>query len=89
MIPTDISPGTNHTAVDTLLGFSFYEDASAAALIILRKGAVDGQIIAIIPLAADAGATIFFPKGVSTDGGCYVQESAGSITGVLYGSSKA
>ena len=86
MIPTTITGGgANHTGVTRFCGFSFYEDASAAALIIIRKATVGGQILFTIPLAADAGATLVFPSDfISTEGGVYVQESSGSVTGVLY-----
>lgn len=87
MNPINITPNSNHADVERLGGFSFYEDASAAALIILRKGSVSGQIIATIPLAADQGATIQFDNPIACEGGVYVQESSGSITGVLYSAS--
>lgn len=83
-VPVNITPNSNHSSVERLGGFSFYEDAGAAALIILRKATVGGQIIATIPLAADEGVTYEFAEGVNAEGGVYVQESTGSITGVLY-----
>ena len=84
MIPVTITPASNHSGVERLGGFSFYEDAGNTALIFLRKGSVSGQIIAAIPLAANGGATIQFDIPISSEGGVYVQESSGSITGVLY-----
>lgn len=84
MVPVNITPDSNHSSVTRLAGFSFYEDTGAAALIILRKAAVGGQIIATVPLAANGGATIQFDEPISAEGGVYVQESTGSITGVLY-----
>lgn len=82
----DITPGSNHSDVTRFSGFSIYEDASTAALIIFRKASVSGQILAMVPLAADEGATIQFDIPLSAEGGVYVQESSGSITGVLYAS---
>jgi len=88
MVPVNITGGgANHAAVTRLGGFSFYEDAGSTALIILRKAVVGGQIIATVPLAANAGATIQFDVPISAEGGVYVQESSGSITGVLYDAS--
>ena len=85
MVPQTITGGgANHSSVTRLGGFSFYEDAGNAALIILRKATVSGQIVATVSLAANESATIQFDTPISCEGGVYVQESSGSITGVLY-----
>ena len=82
---TTITPDSNHTGVERLRGFSFYEDAGATALVIIREAAVGGQILFTVPLTANAGATLVLPEGIDCEGGTYVQESSGSITGVLLG----
>ena len=88
MVPVNITGGgANHTGVTRFGGFSVYEDASAAAVIIFRKATVSGQILAVLTLAADESATIQFDVPLSAEGGVYVQESSGSITGVLYNAS--
>lgn len=84
MVPVDITPDSNHSGVERLGGFSIYEDSGGSALIIFRKASVSGQILAVVPLAANAGATIQFDVPLTSEGGVYVQESSGSITGVLY-----
>lgn len=84
MQPTNITPGSNHSGVTRLGGFSMYEDSTATAVIALRKGSVSGQVIAYIPLTAGQGATLQFDVPISSEGGVYVQEVSGSITGVLY-----
>ena len=84
-VPVNITPDSNHSSVTRLAGFSIYEDTgSATALIIFRKASVSGQILAVVPLIASGGATIQFDDAISAEGGVYVQESSGSITGVLY-----
>lgn len=79
-----ITPDSNHAGVTRLRGFSFYEDASGTALIIIRKATVSGQILFTIPLTADAGATLVLDDFISAEGGVYVEENSGSITGVLF-----
>ena len=80
----DITPGSNHSGVTRLAGFSFYEDGASTALIHLRKGSVSGQILFSIPLTASAGATLMLPEHIVCEDGVYVQEASGSITGVLH-----
>ena len=84
MQPTNITPDSNHSGVTRLGGFSLYEDASSAAVIALRKASVSGQVICYIPLEPGQGATLQFDVPISSEGGVYVQEVSGSITGVLY-----
>ena len=81
-----ITVDTNHTAVQRLAGFSIHEDSSAAAEVKLRIGAVGGDIIWFLALAADESASIIFPKAVfvSAAGGTYVEEVAGSVEGTLF-----
>ena len=85
MKPTTITPDSNHAGVDVLWGFSIQEDSSAAAVIELRKAAVDGAVVWYLNLAADESASIVFPKPIPTEGGVYVKEVSGSVTGLLLG----
>lgn len=82
--PTTITPGANHAGVDDFRGYSIYEDAGAAALVIFRKGTVSGQILWVQALDANGSASVLLPA-MSAEGGVYVQESSGSVTGVLFG----
>ncbi len=84
-VPIAVTVDTNHTAVPRLAGFSFYEDAGAAAYVRLRRESVTGDIIAHIMFAADESATLSYGKGaeVYCGSGCYVEEVSGSVTGVL------
>ncbi len=82
---TAITPDSNHSGVDNLEGFSMQEDAGAAAVIELRKAAVGGTVVQYIKLAAAESITIQFPRSVSYEGGVYVKEVSGSITGCLWG----
>ena len=86
MAVLDITVNSNHAAIDVLEGFSIQEDAAAAAVVELRKAVVGGQVIVYLNLAASETATIQFPKGIPCEGGVYVKEVSGSVTGVLYGS---
>ena len=84
-LPIDITGGgANHSSVEQWDGFSVKEDASAAASIEFRKAVVGGQVLWYLELAADESASIMFPKSISAEGGVYVKEVAGSITGVLF-----
>jgi len=85
MAVTAITPGSNHAGVDNLEGFSIQEDAGAAAVIELRKAVVGGQVVIYLNLAANETATIQFGNALSFEGGCYVKEVSGSVTGVLWG----
>jgi hypothetical protein len=87
MVPTTITPNSNHSGVTLLKGFNITEDASAAAHVRFRKAAVGGQIIATVKLAADGTAMIIFDEAISSEGGVYVQEVAGSVEGVLFDAS--
>jgi len=82
--PQTITPNANHSAVETLKGFSIAEDAGAAATLRLRKAAVGGQIVAYLNLTAGQSANLEYVTGVSYEGGVYVEEVTGSVSGVLY-----
>lgn len=80
-----ITPNSNHSGVETLRGFSITEDSGAAgAYIRLRKGAVGGQIVVHLQLSVDQSANIEYLSGLTFEGGCYVEEVSGSVSGVLY-----
>ena len=79
-----ITPDSNHAAVDYLKGFSIQEDSSGAAFVTIRKAAAGGAVVFNLRLAADESASIVFPEVLSCEGGCYVNEEAGSVAGVLY-----
>ena len=81
-----ITVDTNHTAVERLAGFTIHEDSSAAAEVKIRALSSSGQILWHLALAADESASIVFPKAVfiSAAGGTYVEETAGSVEGVLF-----
>ena len=80
-----VVPNALHTETDRVFGFSFQEDASAAAEIELRAGSITGQIVVYLNLAADETATIVLPKAVFYEfpGTCYVKEVTGSVSSVL------
>ena len=84
MVPINITPGSNHAGVTRFGGFSMYEDAGAPALVIFRKAVVGGQILFTVALTANQSVSFLFPQALSSEGGVYVQESSGSVTGVLY-----
>ena len=86
MKPFPITPDSNHSGIEDLDGFSIQEDTGGAAKIELRKAVVGGQVIVYLNLAAGETATIIFPKSVPSEGGVYVKEVSGSVTGVLLGS---
>jgi len=83
MLPVDIAVNTNHATVDNLVGFSIVEDSGASAKVEIRKAAVAGQVLVYLNLSANESATIFFPS-VPMEGGTYVKEVSGSVTGVLF-----
>lgn len=76
--------GANHTAVTRFSGFSVREDAAAVATVRFREGAVGGQILFELTLAASESASIIFPTYITSEDGVYVEEVAGSIEGVLF-----
>lgn len=86
MIAKAITPGANHAQAKRFAGFSIYEDAAGAALIIFRHGTSGGDILGYSQLVANTSETrVFGEHGyVDTPDGVYVEESSGSITGVLY-----
>ena len=81
-----ITPGALHADVERILGWSIFEDSSAAAHIELRELSATGDIVAHIGVVADSSQTVIFPKPtyIECPGGVWVKEEAGSITGVLY-----
>ena len=64
---------------------SIKEDAGAAAVIELRKKTVTGQVVVYINFAADETVTFELARDLAFEGGVYVKEVSGSITGVLWG----
>lgn len=86
MIPVNITADTNHSEVERLQGFSVHESAGtpAAAEVVLRKASVSGAILFYIDLNANESASLVFPRGISTEGGTYVEVVSGTITGVLF-----
>lgn len=82
-----VTADANHVSASRLAGWSFRESAGtpAAATVRLRKAAVDGDIVAVIELAANGAATaVFADDEVSCEGGCYVEAVSGTVEGVLY-----
>ena len=85
MFPNTITVDSNHTAVTRLCGFSIQEDSSAAAVIEIRKGAIGGQVLFYLNLAADESATLLFPQDfISCEDGVYIKEVSGSVAGIIY-----
>lgn len=84
----DITQNSNHATVEIFRGFSVRENAGspAAAAVNFRKNSVSGQIIGVLELAANESATLALSKKNkrTSEGGVYVQVTAGSIEGVLY-----
>ena len=78
-----ITPGANHATVLHWRGFSVKEDAAAAAVIEFRSLAVDGTVLWYLNLASGESASIMFPQHIVSQGGVYVKEVSGSITGSL------
>jgi len=83
-----VTVDSNHTAAPDLVGYSFEEDAGAAAQIELRVAAVGGAILAHINFAANESVTVMFPKALPSQGGVYVKEVSGSVTGEIYHTDK-
>lgn len=88
MAPTDITPNSNHAGVERLDGFSIRESAGspAVAAFNLRKASAVGQILFVGELQANESATLMLHESVSSEGGLYVEVTAGTISGVLWGS---
>ncbi len=85
MATTAITPDSNHASADRVTGFSIAEDASAAAKVKLRAGAVDGPVKFFINFAADESVNAVFEEApVAFEGGCYVEEVSGSVEGSLH-----
>ncbi len=86
IVPSTLTPDTNHTNVTRFGGFSVRESAGtpAVAAVNLRHGAVGGQIIVVLELAANESASYVFPGMVSTPDGLYFEAVAGTVSGVAY-----
>lgn len=69
-----------------LLGWSVRESAGAAAHVdLLDGGDSSGPFLGAIPLAANAGLTVWFgPEGIAITSHIYANVGAGSIVGCLY-----
>lgn len=78
MVGVSITADSLH-AYDHIWGFSIRENAGAAAQVNLRDGAVDGQILVTIPLAANEGVTAVFPRTLPFLSGVYVEVASGAI----------
>lgn len=87
MKTTTITANTNHSDVQRFRGVSIRESAAsaAAAQVNLRKGAVGGQLLMVIELAANESATLVLEDRVPSEGGVYVQVVSGTVEGVIYG----
>ena len=85
-IPQDLTADSNHAAVTRYGGFSIRESdgTPAVAAVNFRAGAVGGQIIGVLELAANESASFGLPGMVSTPDGVYVEVVAGTVSGVLF-----
>lgn len=84
--PQTITANANHAGVTRLAGWSIKEAAGspAVATVRLRDGAVGGQILFDIELAANESSNIMFPRSLRTEAGVYVEQVAGTISGTLW-----
>lgn len=89
--PVDITPDSNHDNVTSFYGWSIRESAGtpAVATVNFRHGAVGGQILAVLELAASESATVAFGSFTPTPDGVYVEEVAGTVSGVIYAQANA
>lgn len=90
MTTVTITPDSNHATIENLQGFSIYEDTGAAtALVRLRKESASGTIMFHLTFAANesiqADGLGQDQNGIAFEGGVYVEEVSGSVTGVLHG----
>jgi hypothetical protein len=84
----EVVTGSGGTTLTSLSGFWFCENAGtpAAASVNLRDGGAAGAIIARIKLAASESKGLSFTRPVRlTSGALYVQVTAGTIQGGVYG----
>lgn len=85
-----LSSGTGDTTVITsdyceLLGWSLRESAGSAAVATVYLEDGDGNLVAVIELAADASNTQWFgPNGVRCRGGLAVDRQGGSTEGTIF-----
>lgn len=86
MTPVTVSANTNHTAVTRLAGFSFRETAGGAAVLRVRKGAVDGDLVFTLSFEANESLLLILGDNqlVGTEDGAYVQVVSGTVEGVLF-----
>jgi len=84
--PTDTVDILAWSGPTRLLGWSFSEEAGAAAKVILRDGNGTGaRVIAVIALAAgESNREWFGPDGIQVNTGIYVDRTAGTSLGALY-----
>ncbi len=89
-VPVDITADSNHTAVTQFSGFSVRESdgTPAVAAVNFRHGAVGGQILWVLELAANESAGIELGGAMQTPDGVYVEEVAGTVSGVLLNQKK-
>ncbi len=82
---TTITPDSNHSGLTTLEFVSIYEDAGATAKVNFRKAGASGTIVFTLVFAANECINIEFFRPRTFEGGVYVEEVSGSITGVMDG----
>lgn len=84
----EVVTGSGQTTLTSLTGFWFCENAAspAAAAVNLRDGGVSGAIIARIKLAASESKGLSLTRPVRlTSGALYVEVTAGTVQGGVYG----
>lgn len=79
----DITPDSLHSGVEDLWGFSIRDTGGSGAVVNLREGADDGQIMFTVAVGTDASVNAVFPRTVTFNGDCYVEVASGTITGTL------
>jgi hypothetical protein len=84
--PTDTADILAWNGTTRLLGYSFSEEAGAAAKLILRDGnGTSGRVLAVISLAAGESTRDWFgPDGIQVNTGLYVDRTAGTSLGAIY-----
>ncbi len=84
---TRINADSNHKGVTIWRGFAIRETAGAPAVINFRLGAVAGDILWPLNLAADEAAGIILGQGedaIESTAGVYVEVASGTIVGTLF-----
>ena len=84
--PTDTADILAWSGPTRLLGWSFSEEAAAAAKVILRDGnGTAGRVLAVISLAAgESNREWFGPDGIQVSTGLYVDRTTGTTLGAVY-----